>query len=96
MLAQVHDVMSTDTEIADDGGKLLQHDAARHLGCCVDRQYGSPRGCKPATCMGIPDGKTCADCVHVQRCEAFGFTSSTANGYCSFFPRRFHHEGVTP
>jgi hypothetical protein len=59
------------------------------LGCCVDKRYGSPQGCTPETCMQLPDGATCNGCGHVKRCKTFGFTSSTSNTYCSFFPRRF-------
>lgn len=39
--------------------------------------------------MKLPEGKTCADCVHADRCEALfgavrrGFTS------CDFWPSRF-------
>lgn len=37
----------------------------------------------------LPDGKICADCVHVRRCVAiFGMTPEDTS--CSFFPRRFH------
>lgn len=59
------------------------------LGCCVDKRYGSPRGCDSETCMRLPGGATCAACAHIARCEAFGFTNSADNTYCSFFPRLF-------
>jgi hypothetical protein len=64
-------------------------------GCCVDRDYykkdgrGS-KGCDEETCMQLPEGKTCADCVHTERCcEVLG-CSSPDRDYCDFFPRRFH------
>lgn len=56
-------------------------------GCCVDKKYG--KGCTEATCMVLPAGKTCADCRHLRRCLAFGFTASEHEPVCSFFPRRF-------
>lgn len=52
-------------------------------GCCTDGD------CTPATCMNLPEGMSCARCVHMFRCRAFGFTSNVTNDYCSFFPRRF-------
>jgi hypothetical protein len=58
-------------------------------GCCVDKRHGSPRGCEPETCMTLPDGATCSGCSNLSHCKAFGYTSSEANIYCSFFPRRF-------
>ncbi len=51
-------------------------------GCCVDED------CTEDTCMNLPDGKTCGDCVNGSRCIAiFGHTESDT--YCDFFPRRF-------
>lgn len=38
--------------------------------------------------MQLPKGKTCADCFHVERCVAFGFTQPTRT-MCDFFPSRF-------
>ena len=52
-------------------------------GCCVDES------CTDATCMDLPEGMTCARCVHMFRCRAMGFTRDVTNDYCSFFPRRF-------
>lgn len=63
-------------------------------GCCADRQHfekfstGS-KGCTVETCMRLPKGKTCGDCVHASRCKAFGFTPSLTSPTCDFFPRRF-------
>jgi len=53
------------------------------LGCCVDGK------CSPHTCMHLPEGKTCGDCVHLSRCLAFGFTRSPERTSCDFYPRRF-------
>jgi hypothetical protein len=52
------------------------------LGCCVDGR------CTADTCMHLPAGKTCGDCVHLRRCVAFGFTDSETADSCDFFPRR--------
>jgi hypothetical protein len=56
------------------------------MGCCVDRKYGC--GCTDETCMNLPDGKTCGDCVHLRRCVAI-FGHKPEDTYCDFFPRRF-------
>lgn len=56
-------------------------------GCCIDKKYG--KGCTPETCMTLPDGKTCGDCVHAKRCLGIGYTPSPKVRDCSFFPRRF-------
>ncbi len=51
-------------------------------GCCVDKD------CKPHTCMALPAGKTCGDCVHVGRCTLlFGIKPEAT--ICDFYPRRF-------
>lgn len=51
-------------------------------GCCVDKK------CSPETCMNLPEGKTCGDCVFVDRCVAiFGHTPE--DKYCDWFPRKF-------
>lgn len=52
-------------------------------GCCADKS------CTPDTCMGLPDGRTCGDCRHIERCLGFGFTGSPKRKDCDFFPRRF-------
>ena len=58
-------------------------------GCCADKS------CKPSTCMDLPDGKTCGDCVHIARCKAmFGHTETDTT--CDWFPRRFHLPIATP
>lgn len=39
--------------------------------------------------MMLPEGKTCADCVHIRRCTMFGFTPTPEETMCSFGPSRF-------
>ncbi len=36
----------------------------------------------------LDDGVTCADCVHIPRCEALGY-SWPARDQCDFYPNRF-------
>lgn len=56
-------------------------------GCCADK------ACNDTTCMELPTGKTCGDCVHERRCcLMFGHTPTDT--YCDWFPRRFRE--VTP
>lgn len=38
--------------------------------------------------MALPEGKSCADCKHIRRCVAFGY-SAPENTSCDFYPRRF-------
>lgn len=60
----------------------------RH-GCCVDK------ACTDRSCMGLPAGKTCGDCIHINRCAAmFGHTASDT--YCDWFPRRFRQSEAQP
>lgn len=64
-------------------------------GCCVDfaSAHGGTGHCEGGhadRCMRLPEGKTCGDCAHVRRCEAFGFTRNAQETVCSFHPRRFH------
>jgi hypothetical protein len=52
------------------------------MGCCADG------ACTPETCMNLPDGYTCGDCVHIKRCKAiFGHTEKDTA--CDWFPRKF-------
>jgi hypothetical protein len=63
----------------------VQH---RH-GCCADK------ACNDKTCMALPEGKTCGDCVHVRHCIAF-YAHTESDTYCNFFPRRFRtHADIT-
>lgn len=51
-------------------------------GCCVDKE------CTTETCTGLPERKTCGDCMHIRRCKAmFGHVESDT--YCDWHPRRF-------
>lgn len=59
----------------------------RQSGCCVD---GS---CDSKTCMDLPEGKTCGDCVYVKRCVSM-FGHTITDTYCDWFPRRFRAPDV--
>jgi len=56
------------------------------MGCCADRKYG--KGCTTETCMVLPQGTTCGDCVHIARCKAI-YGHVEQDTYCDWFPRRF-------
>lgn len=56
--------------------------APKH-GCCADQ------ACTEATCMALPAGKTCGDCMHECRCCLI-FGHQPSGTYCDWFPRRFH------
>jgi hypothetical protein len=61
-------------------------------GCCVDKKYGE--GCTPETCMVLPQGMTCGDCVHIHRCKAiYGHVEQDTE--CDWFPRRFRAKAAT-
>jgi len=51
-------------------------------GCCADKS------CTPETCMCLPVGYTCRDCVHHVWCEKI-IGKSSQDDTCDFFPRRF-------
>ncbi len=56
-----------------------------NFGCCVDNE------CTKETCMSLPKGKSCGDCVYIERCQdLFGHVPTDTN--CSFFPRRFRQK----
>jgi len=38
--------------------------------------------------MELPEGKTCADCRHIKRCAAFGYSKPESTS-CDFWPRRY-------
>ena len=38
--------------------------------------------------MKLPNGKTCADCVHVYRCTTI-FGAKSTNTECDFYPIRY-------
>ncbi len=50
--------------------------------CCTDKS------CTPETCMNLPQGESCASCVHEWRCTSM-FGAKPENTWCEFFPRRF-------
>lgn len=56
-----------------------------HHGCCADK------ACTEATCMELPPGKKCGDCVHAYRC-CLMFGHGNMDTYCDWFPRRFHEK----
>jgi len=39
--------------------------------------------------MDLPEGKTCADCVHVEKCVTMFVGVRAENKYCGFEPIRF-------
>ncbi len=43
--------------------------------------------------MRLPDGKTCADCVHCYRCCLL-FGAKPENRECDFYPVRFQAKEV--
>jgi hypothetical protein len=45
--------------------------------------------------MALPYGKTCADCWHIRRCTAFGFTKPEWTR-CDFAPSRFVARKIQP
>lgn len=63
-------------------------------GCCIDRLWAERAGrrdgssCDTRTCMTLPEGKTCGDCIHLQRCQGL-FGCPPDRKTCDFFPRRF-------
>lgn len=44
-------------------------------GCCIDKE------CTQETCMELPSGKTCGDCVHIKKCSAM-FGHKPKDTYC--------------
>lgn len=51
-------------------------------GCCADK------ACNDTTCMQLPAGNTCSDCINFFHCEVF-YAHKPGDTYCDFFPRRF-------
>ena len=54
---------------------------------CRNCEYYKAHNCK-RQCMLLPKGKTCADCVHVERCTTI-FGAKPENTSCGFEPIRF-------
>lgn len=61
--------------------------ASHSHGCCADK------ACTSKTCMELPEGKTCGDCVNFRHCTAF-YAHTSADTYCDFFPRRFREQAA--
>lgn len=54
---------------------------------CGRCEHYKIKDCK-RQCMDLPDGKTCADCLHAERCiEMFGATPDKTK--CGWEPIRF-------
>ncbi len=50
--------------------------------CCLDEE------CTPSTCMKLPEGKTCKDCLDWDICKLlFRIHKDKCN--CDFFPTKF-------
>ncbi|MCY1171543.1 hypothetical protein D9M73_116570 [compost metagenome] len=61
---------------------------AQHAhGCCADK------ACNDKTCMELPSGKTCGDCLSFRHCEAF-YAHKPTDTYCDFYPRRFRERAA--
>ncbi len=54
---------------------------------CSRCNYYKARNCK-RQCMDLSEGKTCADCVHVEKCVTM-FGAKAENKHCGFEPVRF-------
>lgn len=68
--------------------KQEAHDGANGNGC-----VGSAgRAGKTFGTLNLPDGKTCADCVHTARCVAI-FGALPTDKRCDFYPVRFLERG---
>lgn len=59
------------------------------LGCCVDR------ACTPETCMNLPAGMTCGQCVHLDRCTKI-YGHKPEDTVCDWFPRKFRLREAAP
>ena len=53
---------------------------------CGKCEYYKAHNCK-RQCMELPDGKTCNDCIHVERCVTM-FGAKRDNTSCGFEPIR--------
>lgn len=51
-------------------------------GCCIDGK------CSEHTCMNLPEGVTCGDCIYSKVCFAM-YGHKPTDTYCDWSPRRF-------
>ena len=61
--------------------------AAHTQGCCASKH------CTDKTCMDLPTGKTCGDCVNSRHCKAL-YGVKDEYTHCDFFPRRFRERAA--
>lgn len=54
---------------------------------CKNCEYYKVHNCK-RQCMDLPDGKTCAECTHVERCTTM-FGAKRDDKSCGWGPIRF-------
>lgn len=57
---------------------------------CRNCDHYKAHNCK-RQCMLLPAGKTCADCIFVERCTMF-FGAKPENTSCDFEPIRFREK----
>lgn len=78
--------------MSEDANPAVAGQVERRVGrhaCCV---LGD---CSESTCMALPDGKTCGDCVRVDYCTAIWGDKPTST-VCGYFPRRFSETPNVP
>lgn len=61
---------------------------------CARCEYYKAKNCRHQ-CMLLPDGKTCGDYIHIERCELM-FHGNSANKSCGFEPIRFKAQECMP
>ena len=95
-------VCEGDEEAGPEVQTMKRAPKVRH-GCCVDRDFAAAhpeatntRGCTPETCMELPDGKTCSNCVHETRCSTVFGLKVDGRTHCDWFPRRFVERTPAP
>lgn len=54
---------------------------------CSRCDYYKAQNCKHQ-CMDLPEGKTCADCMHLEKCVTM-FHGNPGSKMCGFEPIRF-------
>lgn len=54
---------------------------------CRNCNHYKEHNCK-RQCMDLPDGMTCSDCTHINRCMKM-FSTKPENRYCGFEPVKF-------